>query len=79
MSVSCDPASIVSQAKCFECVPRSMQKPVELYLLAKIANMATDKASVAAIVAAASCFDCVPHSMRDAVEEYLLAQIAGCT
>lgn len=78
MAISCDPATIVTQAKCFSCVPRSMQRAVELYLLAKIGGLATDKASVAAIVSAAKCFECVPDEMREAVEIYLLANLAGC-
>jgi hypothetical protein len=79
MAFSCDPAAIVLQAKCFSCIPREMQKPVELYLLAKTAGLGTDKASVAAIVAAATCFKCIPDEARDAVEFYLLANVAGCT
>lgn len=79
MAVSCDPAAIVAQAKCFTCVPHEMRKPVELYLLAKIGGLGTDKASVAAIVQSAACFQCIPDEMRSAVEAYLLAQLAGCS
>ena len=73
-SVNCDPAALVAAAKCMECIPESMQKPVELYLLAVIAGGSTDPAT---IVNAAKCFTCIPRSMRDAVEEYLLCQIVN--
>lgn len=78
MAVNCDPAALVAAAKCFECIPLSMQKAVELYLLAQIANgvnmaVSTDPAT---LVKAATCFKCVPTSMEEPVEEYLLCQIA---
>jgi len=79
MAISCDPATIVAQAKCFNCVPPQMRKPVELYLLATIGGLATDKAGVAAIVKAAACFQCITPEEKFMVEAYLLAQLAGCS
>jgi hypothetical protein len=79
MGFSCDPATLVALAKCFSCIPREMQKPVELYLLATALGLDTSQAGAQALAKAAKCFKtCIPPEMRDAVEEYLLAQIAGC-
>lgn len=77
MAISCDPAALVAAAKCFECVPPEMQKPLELYLLALAAAVDTSPAGVQALVANAKCFTCIPRSMRDAVEEYLLCLIVN--
>lgn len=74
MSISCDPASLVAAARCFECIPESMQKPVELYLLAVAAGGSLDPAT---IVKAAKCFSCIPKSERQSVENYLLCQWAN--
>jgi len=75
MAVSCAPADLVKAAACFECIPESMQKAVELYLLAVIAGGSLDPAT---LVKAAKCFKtCIPREMRDAVEEYLLCQIVN--
>lgn len=80
MAFTCDPNTLPTQAKCFTCIPKSAQKAVELYLLAKIAGLATDYNGVAQIVANAKCFvKCVPGDSRDAVEIFLLAQIGGCS
>lgn len=35
---SLDPATLVAAAKCFCQIPKSMQEPVEEYLLCQIAN-----------------------------------------
>jgi hypothetical protein len=74
MAVNCDPAALVAAAKCFECIPESMQKPVELYLLAVAAGGTLDPAT---LVRNAKCFNCIPKSMREPVEEYLLCQIVN--
>lgn len=74
MAVNCDPAALVNAAACFSCIPESMQKPVELYLLAVAAGGSMDPAT---LVANAKCFTCIDHSMREAVAEYLLCQIAN--
>lgn len=75
-AVNCDPAALVEAAKCMECIPKAMQLPVELYLLASIAGLPTDKAGVDAIVEAARCFACA-RGMLPEVQAYLLCQIAG--
>lgn len=77
MAISCEPADLTTAAKCFTCVPRSMQKPVELYLLAVAAGLGTDYAAVQAMVTAAKCMTCVPRSMWEQVELYLLCLAAG--
>lgn len=77
MSISCDPASLVKAAKCFGCIPPSMVKPVELYLLALANGFATDKNGVSAIERSAKCFDCVPKSMREPLTDYLYCQLAN--
>ena len=74
MALNCDPSALVAAAKCFECIPESMQKSVELYLLAVIAGGSLDPAT---LVKNAKCFMCISKSMRDSVEEYLLCQIVN--
>lgn len=74
MAVNCDPAALVAAAKCFECIPESMQKSVELYLLAVIAGGSQDPAT---LVRQAKCFSCIPKSERENVENFLLCQIAN--
>jgi len=77
MAVNCDPAALVAAAKCFECIPPSMQKPVELYLLAVANGLATDINGVRAIETAAKCFNCIPKQMREPVEAYLLCSLVN--
>jgi hypothetical protein len=79
VAISCDPATIVAAAKCFECIPREMQWRVLLYLAFKTAGLGTDTATIQSTVAAAKCMICVPDEMREPLLLYLLAQIAGCT
>lgn len=80
MAFTCDPTALPTQAKCFTCIPKNAQKAVELYLLAKIAGLATDQTGVDTIVANAKCFvKCIPGDSKDAVEIFLLAQIGGCS
>lgn len=74
MAVNCDPASLATAAKCFSCIPRQMQKPVELYLLAVAAGGSLDPAT---LVKAAKCFCQIPPQMRDPVEAYLLCQLVN--
>lgn len=74
MAVNCDPAALTAAAKCFECIPESMQKAVELYLLAVIAGGSLDPAT---LVRLAKCFCQIPKPMQQPVEEYLLCQIAN--
>ena len=74
MAVNCDPSALVAAAKCFECIPPSMQKSVELYLLAVAAGGSLDPST---LVRNAKCFSCIPKSMREPVEEYLLCQIVN--
>lgn len=74
MAVNCDPAALVAAAKCFQCIPPGMEKPVELYLLAQAASAGTD---VAAIVRAAKDFKSIPKEMQEVVELYLLCKAAG--
>lgn len=38
MSISCEPSSLVSAAKCFECIPRSARRWVRTYLLCQVAS-----------------------------------------
>lgn len=76
-ALSCDPAALVAAAACFDCIPKSMEMPVSLYLLAVKAGLATDKIGVAAIVAGAKCFSCIPKSEYSDVELYLLCKLAG--
>lgn len=70
MAVSCDAASLTTAAKCFDCIPREMWGPVELYLLALAAGGSMDPAT---LLAGAKCFECVPRQMEDPVELYLLS------
>jgi len=74
MAISCQPADLVKAAKCFACLPISMQKPVELYLMALAAGGSLDPAT---LVKAAKCFSCIPKAQREAVEDYLLCQWAN--
>ena len=76
MALTCDPAALVTAAKCFDCIPRDMQEPLELYLLAVIAGGSLDPAT---LVKAAACFQCIPKSERENVREYLLCKAAGGT
>jgi len=59
-----------------ECVPREMQVPVELYLLATASGGSTDPAT---LVAAAKCFKCLTTDEREWVRLYLLCLLAGGT
>ena len=77
MAVSCDSASLVQAAKCFECVPGEAKDMVLLYLWAQIAaataGTSTDPAT---LVKNAKCFSCVPGEAKAEVRLYLLCQIA---
>lgn len=81
MAINCDPAALVAAAKCFDCIPHRMQKAVELYLLAQMANGANPAISTdpATLVNAAKCFSCVPKAMEQPLEDYLLCQIAAAS
>jgi hypothetical protein len=68
---------MVAAAKCFECIPIALQKPVELYLLAVAAGVDTSPTGVKALVANAKCFDCIPKAMREPVEAYLLCALVN--
>jgi hypothetical protein len=74
MAITCDPAALVAAAKCFNCIPKQMQKPVELYLLAVAAGGSLDPK---VIEAAAAPFRAIPRQMQEVVEQYLLCKIAG--
>lgn len=71
-TVNCDPAALVSAAKCFD-IDRKAQVAVELYLLAVLAGGSLDPAT---LVRQARCFSCIPREMRDAVEIMLLCNAA---
>lgn len=35
----CDPDDLVNHARCFKCIPKGMQREVQIYLLCQIANL----------------------------------------
>jgi hypothetical protein len=72
--VTCDPSALVAAAKCFD-LDKSVRSQVELFILATIAGMPTDRAGVEAIVKASKCFN-IDKSLHDQVELYLLCQAA---
>lgn len=81
MAVSTDPATLANDARCFACViPYGDHLAVQTYLLAQIAGVGTDSASVQALVNAARCFaSCIPPGDQLAVQNYILAQLAAAS
>ena len=76
MSVNCDPSSLANEARCFDrCIPPGMQPAVETYLLASIAGVGTDAASIRQLVNDARCFARCGAG-TNGVKTYLLCQIA---
>lgn len=72
--ISCDPAALVAAAKCFD-IDKSVRDQVELYELAVIAGLGTDKAAVEAMVRESRCFN-IDKSLREPLKIYLLCQAA---
>ena len=72
--LTCDPAALVADAKCFSCIPKEMQGPVIIYLLADISGSTLDPA---ALVRAAKCFQCIPREVIEDVQTFLLCQIVN--
>lgn len=81
MPISCDPATVVKNAACFQCVSRDMQVPVELYLLAVTANglNPTIPTDPKLLEQAAAAFRAVPKEMREPLRLYLECQIASAS
>lgn len=77
MAVTCTASALESGAACFQCVPREMQRPVELYLLASINGSDTSIAGIRAMVKAAACFKCLTPEQAEFVRLYLLCQIVN--
>lgn len=72
MSVSCDPNDLATAARCFDCLPPSIQLNVQTYLLAVIAGGSTDPNTLAA---AASAFQSESAQTLAEIRAYLLCQI----
>lgn len=73
MPVSCEPADLAEGAKCIDqCVPPGMQTAIQTYLLAIIAGVDPDPAT---LVSAAKCFACIPPMKQIEIQNYLLCQI----
>jgi hypothetical protein len=75
MPLNCDPAAAVAAAKCWDLDP-SLRDQVELYLLAVIAGLPTDKAGVAAAVQASKCWN-IDKSLVEPVKLFLTCQAAA--
>lgn len=62
--MSCDPATLVDQAKCMECIPQGMQLPVLISLFCSI-NAASEKNFVSALfdLADADNHIVIPHGL----------------
>lgn len=63
---------IVAKSACFDIDP-AVRPQVELYLLALLAGLPTNRTGVEDIVAASKCFN-VPPEVREQVRLYLLYQ-----
>ena len=72
--MSCDPNTLLEEAKCLNCVPEGDQLLVAIYLAAQIAGVAADPDQ---LMADAVCLQCIPESARWQVILYLACQIAS--
>lgn len=72
MAISCEPADLVREAKCFKCIPEGMQNEVIIYLLNQILGTGL---TVDQLMDEAKCFKCIPQGMQAEVQTYLLCQI----
>jgi len=73
---TCDPQTIVANAKCIECgVPAGMQLAVLIALAANIAGVSPDPQN---LINLATCMQCnIPDGMRLPILIYLACQIAN--
>jgi hypothetical protein len=72
--MACDPNSITTAAKCFQCLSHEQQLMVQAYLLAVIAGASTDPK---VLVVAAAKFQSLSEKELLMVQAYLLCKISG--
>jgi hypothetical protein len=72
--MSCDPNTLTTDAKCFQCLSHEQQLMVQAYLLALIAGAST---SPQVLLAAAAPFQGLSEKELLMVQVYLLCKING--
>lgn len=72
--MACDPNTLTTAAKCFQCLSHEQQLMVQAYLLALIAGASTDPN---VLVKAAAQFQALSEKELLMVQAYLLCKISG--
>lgn len=72
--MACDPNTITTAAKCFQCLSHEQQLMVQAYLLSLIAGASTDPN---VLVVAAAKFQSLSEKELLMVQAYLLCKISG--
>lgn len=71
---ACDPKTLISQSKCFQCYDQKESMAVQTYLLAVIAGASTDPKT---LQQQAKAFQGLSYERLLEVQAYLLCQISG--
>lgn len=69
--VPADAQTLVTNARCLECIPVGERSQVLIYLLAQLAGV-TD---VPTLLNNAKCYECIPEGMRGAAMIYLTNEL----
>lgn len=72
--MACDPNTLTTAAKCFQCLSHEQQLMVQTYLLAVIAGASTNPET---LVVAAKQFQALSEKELLMVQAYLLCKISG--
>jgi hypothetical protein len=72
--MACDPNTLTTAAKCFQCLSHEQQLMVQAYLLAVIAGASTNPN---VLVKAAAPFQALSEKELLMVQAYLLCKISG--
>lgn len=72
--MACDPNTLTTAAKCFQCLSHEQQLMVQAYLLALIAGASTNPE---VLIAAAAPFQALSEKQLLMVQAYLLCKIYG--
>lgn len=67
-------AGLLSDARCFECIPEKTQTEIQTYLLSVIAQTGSDPAT---LLAQSKCLLCLTSKQLTEIKVYLLATLAG--
>lgn len=71
--MACDPTTLITAGKCFDCLSAGEKLTIELALLAQIAGISDPTT----LITAGKCFDCLSAGEKSTIETQLLCEWAS--